>query len=135
MSEEYILTDWIKSVTHNKTDLIGNSEYPEMVEKQYLPFIMNKILGRFADTILHANEMNMNHHLSNDAQYRYYLNVLRPKNRYKKKHDKDKKLEDNLALVQRYYVCNKTVARQYLNVIGKEGLEHIKEKMNVGGDK
>lgn len=135
MSEEYTLTDFIKSVTHSKTDLIGNSEYPDMVEKQYLPFITNKILARFADTILHANEMNMFHNLSSDAQYRYYLNVLRPKSRFKKKHEKDKKLEDNLALVQKYYGVNKTVARQYLNVIGNNGIEHIKEKTDIGGTK
>jgi hypothetical protein len=133
MSEEYKFTDFIKSVTHNKKDIIGESESPETVEKAYPAYAINKILSRFPDTILHANEMNMCHGLSNDAQYRYYLNMLRPRNRFRAAHQKDKTLEENTKMVQVFYQCNRTTAKQYIRVLKEENLITIRDSMQKGG--
>jgi hypothetical protein len=50
--------------------------------KSYPPYIINRCLSGHIDCIMFANEMNMNHHLSKDLQYSFYLNSLRKKKRF-----------------------------------------------------
>lgn len=123
--------DFINSASFSKTDLVKSSPYPDEVEKQYVPFVVNKGFSNFDDTILHANEMNRLHHLPKDAQYRYYLAALRPRKRFSKWHKADK--NTNLDMIQEYYQCNRTVAKGYLKILTPENLKAINNKMAKGG--
>ena len=60
--------DFINSVSHNKKDLITDSENPEFAEKLYQPFLVNRGLSYFPDTILYANEMNQRFEAPNGWQ-------------------------------------------------------------------
>jgi hypothetical protein len=124
--------DFVKSASHNKKDLIRDAENPELAEKQYTPYIVNKAFAAFEDTILHANEMNMRHHLFKDAQYRYYLGVLRKRNRFSPwvKEPKDKDLD----AIQEYYSVNRKVAKMYLKALSKQDLKKIHERFQKGGE-
>jgi hypothetical protein len=122
---------FIESVSKTKKELIKNSDQPSYAEKQYNPYIVNIGLSLFADTILHANEMNRLHHLSKDAQYRYYLGALKPRDRRSKWHKASK--DSDLDNIQQVYQCNRTVAKQYLKVLSKEDIEKINSKVNKGG--
>jgi hypothetical protein len=133
MDSEIKLTDFIKSVSHKKNELILDADQPEHVEAQYVPYAINKVFSKHADSILHANEMNMYAHLTNDAQYRYYMNVLRPRNRYKAKDLTSSFKEEDLKLIQRHYNCNRTTARIYLKVLSSGDLEDIRSTKNTGG--
>ena len=62
------LKDWLNSINLSKEDLSENI-------KQYPSYIINKCLSGNLDCILYANEMNMNHHLSKDMQYAFYIGV------------------------------------------------------------
>ena len=53
-----------------------------MWEKKYYPFIINKCIAPFNDTIMLVNEVNMRHHLDAKLQYDFLLNSVRPKKRY-----------------------------------------------------
>lgn len=123
--------DFIKSASHNKKDLVKTSDYPEQIEKQYTPYIVNRGFSYFEDTILHANEMNMRHHLFSDAQYRYYLGVLRSRNRFSKWHKAEKNVD--LDAIQEAYSVNRTVAKMYLKALSKEDLKRIYERNQKGG--
>jgi hypothetical protein len=122
---------FIESASKTKKDLIKNSEIPEETERQYVPFLTNKSFSFHADTILHANEMNMKHWLFKDAQYRYYLGALRPRDRRSKwfKAEKDIVLDN----IQMYYQCNRSVAKQYAKVLTKENVDLINNKVSKGG--
>lgn len=128
---DYKPFDFITSASYSKIDLIKTSDMPEETEKQYIPFLANKGFSYFNDTIFHANEMNRHHGLFRDAQYRYYLSVLRPRKRFSK-WNKNEKNED-LDTIQEYYQCNRTVAKGYLKILSKEDLVKINNKMNKGG--
>jgi len=52
------LKDWLNSINLNKNNII--KEDPDS-ERKYAPFIINKCMSGHLDTILLANEMNMNH--------------------------------------------------------------------------
>lgn len=121
----------IESASKTKKDLIKTADIPEEAEKSYVPFLTNKSFSFHPDTILHANEMNMKHWLFKDAQYRYYLGALRPRDRRSKwfKPSKDIALDN----IQQVYQCNRSIAKQYAKVLTKENMELINNKVSKGG--
>ena len=131
MAQDLTPFDFIKSVSHSKKDLIRGDDYPEQIEKQYNAYIVNRGFSYFEDTILHANEMNMRAHLFNDSQYRYYLGVLRSRNRFSKWHKAEKNID--LDAIQEVYSVNRTVAKMYLKTLSKEDLKRVHEKLQKGG--
>lgn len=131
MTQDLTPFDFIKSASHSKKDLIGDSDYPEQTEKQYNAYIVNRGFSYFEDSILHANEMNMRAHLFNDAQYRYYLGVLRRRNRFSKWHKAEKNAD--LDAIQTVYSVNRTVAKMYLKTLSKEDLKVVHSKLQKGG--
>lgn len=130
-SKEDLTFKFVASASKTKNDMVKNAEVPEEIERQYVPFLTNKNFSFHADTILHANEMNMKHWLFKDAQYRYYLGALRPRDRRSKwfKAEKDVALDN----IQMYYQCNRSVAKQYAKVLTKENIELINTKVSKGG--
>lgn len=52
--------------------------------KQYVPFIINRSLSYFNDTVLFANEMNRHHSLPPKMQYDFYRHAMRPRKRFSK---------------------------------------------------
>ena len=122
------LKDWLNSINLTKEDIIKDD--PELVKK-YSPFIINKCLSAHIDCIMFANEMNMNHHLSKDMQYSFYLNSLRKKKRFSPWLRKDK--IKNLDVVKSYYGYSNEKAIQALKILSKEQLDYIKAKLDVGG--
>lgn len=131
MSEELNPFEFIKAVSKTKKDLIRDSDQPDFAEKQYNGYMVNRGLSYFQDTILHANEMNMRHHTFNDAQFRYYLGSLRPRDRFSKWHKAEK--NDKLDVIQHVYECNRTLAKQYAKILSDEDIKAMKDKMVKGG--
>jgi len=133
MPNEISPFDFIGSVTHTKKDLIRGDDVadPAEAEKQYAPFIVNRGLALFADTVLHANEMNRCHGMFKDGQYRYYLGAIRPNKRWSKwpKGEKNKDLD----VIQAVFECNRTVAKQYLKLLTPAQVQALHESRNEGG--
>ena len=65
--------EFTKTINETKRNLID--EDPE-VEKDYIPFLVNRSLGYFMDTIMYANEMNQKNSLDHKLQYDFLLNIL-----------------------------------------------------------
>lgn len=131
LTKEYTPFDFINAASQTKKDLIRESDYPEIIEKEYVPFIVNRGFSYHQDTILHSNEMNMRAHLFNAAQFDYYLNSLRSRKRFSKWHKAEK--NDDLDIIQKVYSCNRTIAKMYLKALSKDDLKHLKSKLNEGG--
>ena len=113
--------DFMNAASFTKADLIKDSENPDITEKQYNAYIVNRGFTNFEDTILHANEMNQRHELFPAAQFDYYRAVLRKRKRFSKWPKSDKDV--NLDAIQEVYQCNRTVAKQYLKVLNEEQLQ------------
>ncbi len=123
--------DFMNAASHSKKDIIGESDNPELTEKQYNAFIVNRGFTYFEDTILHANEMNQRHELFPGAQFEYYRSVLRKRKRFSKWHKAEK--NNDLDAIQEVYECNRTVAKMYLKVLTKEQLKSVHERLVIGG--
>ena len=123
--------DFMNAASFTKADLIKDSENPDMIEKQYNAYIVNRGFTNFEDTILHANEMNQRHELFPAAQFDYYRAVLRKRKRFSKWPKADKDV--NLDAIQEVYQCNRTVAKQYLKVLNEEQLQSVHDRLVTGG--
>ena len=73
------LKEWLNSINSTKENLIDNCTTEE---KDYPPYIINKCLSGFKDTVFIANEMNLSSHLDNKLQYDFFINIVRPRKRF-----------------------------------------------------
>ena len=103
----------------------------EQWEKKYPPFIINKCVAPFPDTILLVNELNQLHHVDKKLQYDFLLNSLRSRKRYTP-WMKAKKLK-NLEYVKEFYGYNNEKAKIALDILTDEQISAIKQKMIKGG--
>ena len=122
------LKDWLKSINLTKKNLID--EDPSL-EKEYSPYIINRIYSGHLDSVMFANEMNRYSFLPKKIQYDFYLNSLRSKKRFSPWLRKDK-IKD-LDYVKRYYGYSNEKAQQALKILTKEQLNFIKSKFETGG--
>ena len=114
----------VDSVSYSKEETMRDSDGELIPDSGYVAYLTNKGLSYHADSILHVNEVNMRANLSDDAQYRYYKESLRPRKRFGK-WKKAKDLED-VELIQKYYGVSPIIARQYLKTLATEDVERIR---------
>jgi hypothetical protein len=124
------LKDWLTSINFTKNNLL---EEDVNNIKEYTPYIINKCLSGQIDSILFANEMNMNHQLDKDMQYSFYLNSLRKRKRFSPWLRKDK--VKDLECVKQYYGYSNEKALQALKILNKSQLNFIKQRLETGGTK
>jgi len=127
----YELKDYLNSLNVTKENLMESDD--PMWEKKYSPYIINKCLAPFNDTIMLVNEMNQRHHLDSKLQYDFLLNTIRPKKRYAPwvKADKLK----NLEYIKEYYGYSNEKAKQALSILNDDQITTIKNSLNKGGRK
>ena len=125
----YELKDYMNAINHKKEDLMASED--EFWEKRYPAYIVNKALSAFADCILYVNEMNRMHYLDKCLQFQFFLNSIRPKKRFSK-WLRSSKIK-NLEYVKEYYGYSNEKAKQALDILDDEQIEHIKRIINRGG--
>jgi hypothetical protein len=127
----YELKDYLNSINLSKENLMDGDD-PEW-EKKYSPYIINKCLAPFNDTIMLVNEINMRHHLDKKLQYDFLLNSIRSKKRYAP-WVKASKLKD-LEYVKEYYGYTDEKAKTALSILNDSQIKAIKDSLNKGGKK
>ena len=125
----YELKDYLNAINHTKERLLDSED--EQWEKKYAPFIVNKCVAPFPDTLMLVNEINQLHHLDKKLQFDFLLNSLRTRKRYTP-WMKAKKLK-NLEYVNEYYGYNNEKAKIALDILSDEQISAIKQKLNKGG--
>lgn len=122
--------DFVNSINFTKKNLMRGSDNDELSEKSYAPFLTNKSLSYFTDTLLYANEMNRMHFLDNKLQYEFFLNSIRKKKRFAKWAKADK--NDDLVMVSEYYQISLSKAKEAIRLLSTEQLSTIRNKMEQG---
>ena len=125
----YELKDYLNAINHTKERLMDTED--EEWERKYPPFIVNKCLAPFPDSIHLVNEMNINCHLDHKLQFDFLLNSLRARKRYTP-WLKAKKLK-NLEYVKEFYGYNNEKAKATLDILNDEQISAIKRRLNKGG--
>src|SRR5690242_4993659 len=103
----YDLTAFLKSINFEKKNLMTDPDAdlpPDVIEKTYPPFVVNRCMSYFPDTLMHAQEMNLRGHLDKRLQYEYLLKSVRKRKRFAP-WQKNVSPED-LQIVKDYYGFN-----------------------------
>ena len=125
----YELKEYLNAINNTKEPLMDSED--DQWEKKYPPFIVNKCVAPFPDTVMLLNEINQLHHLDNKLQFDFLINSLRPRKRFTP-WLKATKLE-NLEYVKEFYGYNNEKAKAALDILNDEQISAIKTRLNKGG--
>ena len=121
--------EYTNAINYSKKNIMVD----DIAEKQYNPFMVNLMLSYFNDTVLMANEMNLNHHLDNRLQFDFFINIIRKKKRFSK-WNKPETVSD-VEVVKQYYGYSNEKARQVLTLLTSKQIDELKKKVFKGGRK
>ena len=76
----YELKEYLKAINQTKEPLMDSED--EMWYKKYSPYITNRCIYPFTDTILLVNEMNIYNGLDSKLQFQFLLNSIRTRKRF-----------------------------------------------------
>jgi hypothetical protein len=126
--ENIKLKDFLGSINHDKKPLLDKDEDDVRL---YTPFVVNRCLSYFSDTIFHANEMNCVPWLDKKSQFDFHRLAIRKKKRFSPWLKKE--TEDDISLVIAAYGYTESKAREVLNILSEKDLEQIKKSLDIGG--
>lgn len=121
--------EYVNAINFTKQNLIVD----DLTEKAYNGFMVNRSLSYFPDTILAANEMNLNHHIDKKLQHDFLFNIVRKRKRFSKW--EKKKAHADVEVIKEYYGYNNTKAEQALSLLDESQLEILRKKVSHGGRK
>ena len=130
----YDLSAFLKSINFQKNHLLTDPEAnlpPEDIEKQYPPFVVNRCLSYFPDTLMHAQEMNLRGFLDKRLQYEYLLYSVRKRRRFAPWQKKES--PEDLATIKDYYGFNNAKALEALKILTDSDIELMRARMQTGG--
>ncbi len=123
--------DYLNAINDTKENVIEDSDNPELAEKLYPPFLINRGLSFFIDTVYLANEMNRHHHLENKMQFDFLINIVRKNKRYSKWYKPQP--DDDVDAVMEYYDYSRDKARLVVGLLTKDQLRTITKSQSKGG--
>ena len=113
------LGDYLNAINYTKDSLLEDAA----AHKGYAPFVINRSLSYFPDTVLQANEMNTNHHLGKREQFDYLRHSIRKRRRFSRwiKKAEDKRLDS----VKLYYNFGAKKALEAMKVLSDDQIDEI----------
>tara|TARA_Y100000592_G_C5369930_1_gene268017 strand:- start:56 stop:547 length:492 start_codon:yes stop_codon:yes gene_type:complete len=121
---------FLKSINTTKENVLLNDSNGK-IEEAYNPFIINKTLSHFPDTIMQSNTMNQFFDLDKKLQYDFLLNSIRKKKRFSKWVKSN--IEENVDVVKQYYKVGDEKAVEILSLLNDEQISTIKSELSEGG--
>ena len=121
--------EYCNAINYTKKNIMVD----DIAEKAYSPYMVNRQLSYFPDTVLAANEMNRNHHIDNRLQFDFFINIVRKRKRFSKWF-KPEQISD-LEVVKNYYGYSNEKARQVLTLLSTDNIKELKNKVAKGGRK
>tara|TARA_B100001094_G_C18017389_1_gene713311 strand:- start:481 stop:861 length:381 start_codon:yes stop_codon:yes gene_type:complete len=119
--------EYSKAINMSKQDIMID----DLAEKEYNSFIVNRSLSYFPDTVLYANEMNVNHHIDARLQFDFFINIVKKRKRFSKWF-KATELE-NLELIKEYYGYSNEKAKSVYKLFSNDELLTLKNRIYKGG--
>ncbi len=121
--------DYLNAINYTKKDIMVD----DIAEKQYNPFMVNRGLSYFQDTVLMANEMNQYAHLDNRLQFDFLINIVRKRKRFSKWNKPE--VATDLDVIKEYYGYSNEKARMVHNLLTDNQITELRRKVFKGGRK
>tara|TARA_Y100000310_G_scaffold344041_1_gene454745 strand:+ start:28935 stop:29318 length:384 start_codon:yes stop_codon:yes gene_type:complete len=125
------LGDYLTAINYSKETLLDTED--DMVEKEYKPFIINRCLSYFPDTIMQVNEMNFWCGVDKKMHFDFLLNSIRKRKRFSK-WLKDIKPED-FETVKKYFNYSDKKTKEVMALLTENDIDNIKKDLYKGGKK
>jgi hypothetical protein len=122
--------DFVNSINFTKKNMMRDTANDDLAEKSYVPFLTNRSLSYFTDTLLYANEMNKLHQLDNKLQYEFFLNTIRKKKRFAKWAKADN--SNDLDMICEVFKYSLPKAKIALSLLTDQELNEIRETYTRG---
>ena len=113
------LSDYLSAINYTKEPLLDD----EVNQKDYSPFVVNRCLSYFPDTILHSNLMNRYSNIPKKMQFDYFLNVLRKRKRFSKWLKNEN--EDHFQIVKEYFGYSNAKTKEIIDILNKDQIDEI----------
>jgi len=111
--------------------LLTRKRYILERDKDYVPYLVNRMISYHDDTLYLANEMNMLWQLPHSLQYDFYFHGIRARKRDYAKWIKPVKAED-LDAVKLYFGYSNQKAHQALNTLTEDQIQTIRDRTQTG---
>jgi hypothetical protein len=112
----------------DKRDVI--EENPDL-EREYIPFVINKYFSYHQDCVSDANDMNLYPFLSKKMQFDYFINNIRKRKR--KLLWENEKVNGDVSLIKEYFKTSLSKAKYIYKLMGIEDMGVIRKRLFKGG--
>jgi hypothetical protein len=120
--------DFVNAINTTKQNLFEDPQ----AEKDYIPYIVNKALSYYVDTIMYANLINQNSQIEKQWQFDFYRLTV-PKGKRYSKWIKKLQPPDDIVAIQQYYKYSQRQAAEQVKLLTESQIEIIKQYMLKGG--
>jgi hypothetical protein len=125
------LGDFLTAINYSKESLLDGEN--NLNEKDYTPYVVNRCLSYFPDTVLQSNQMNVLPSIGKKMHFDYLRLSVRQRKRFSKwLKDEESEIIDMLKQVYNY--SHKT-AKEVLPLLSEKDIELLKEQTFTGGQK
>ena len=105
----------------------------DQAERGYVPYVINRCMSYFIDTVIHANQMNQFPLTDKSMQFDYYLNVIRKRKRYSKWLKNE--MDDNFDVVKEYHGYSNAKTKEVVDMFTQNDINEMKKYLSGGGIK
>jgi len=123
------LGDYLKAINTSKEPLMDSED--NFIERDYVPFVVNRCLSFFPDTIIQVNEMNVHAGIDKKMQFDFLRGSIRKSNRFSPWLKET--LPDDIEAIKEYFNFSNKKAKEALGVLTQDQVELIKSKLSKGG--
>lgn len=125
------LGQFLNSINNTKENLLKDPETLYQTEKDYAPFVTNRCLSYFPDTLFIVNQINEVPFVDKKMQYDFLLNSIRPRKRWSPWQKPG--VVDDIDVVKVYYGFSNEKAKEALKILSPDQLNYIKDRLYKGG--
>ena len=122
------LGEILSSINHNKENILRDRD--EREAKPYAPYVINRCLSYFPDTIVLVNSLNCIPNVDKRMHYEFLLTSVRKRKRFSKWLKKEQDIR--LDWIKEYYNVSEKKAREYISFLTDEQIEDIKSRTTYG---
>lgn len=116
--------DYVKAI-NSKTKIDTST-----LEKDYVPYIVNKAMSYYPDTVGIANYLNQCWAMPKRAQFDLYMQAVRQKRRYTPWVKPDRSAD--IQIVSDYYKYSRAKAEEALDILTSEQIAILKKRLKEG---
>ena len=110
----------------------SNEEIGSMAEHKYNAWRTNNYFSNFADTILYANQMNINYGIDDKMHYDYLKGSVPKKKRFFKHDKKTEKKDSTIELLQEYYGYSYDKAKNVASLLTDDQIDIMRKRLYKG---